>query len=235
MVLNDAQKIYIGDQEVSKVIVKDIQIFTSAAPAPGPSFPTQNLLAFWKLADLTDSSGNGYDLFNSNVVQFVPGKIGDCAEFASLKYLSTNINWNVVQNDWSVSFWMYPTDTPFNENTFPLVADNVGGTWIIQYLPSLEIGFSYVASPPLLGSAPLNTWTHVAATKSSAGLKLYINGILQGTSTYTGTINPTIFRMNTEFSDQVYTGKLDAVGIWNRALTTQEVTALYNNGNGLEL
>jgi hypothetical protein len=34
--------------------------------------------------------------------------------------------------------------------------------------------------------------------------------------------------------DQVFNGKIDAVGLWHRALTQPEITALYNNGNGLE-
>jgi len=226
---------YIDELRITKGVARYTSNFVPhTAPFANPPRIPSGYLAFWKLADLTDSSPNGNNLINTNNVQFVQGKIGDCAEFASSKYLSTNINWNVVQNDWSVSFWMFPTSTPANVNTFPLVADNIAGTWLIQYLPSLEIGFSYVASSPLLGPAPLNTWTHVAATKSSAGLKLYINGILQGTSTYIGTINPTIFRMNTEFTDQVYTGKLDAVGIWQRELTQSEIDALYNNGNGRE-
>lgn len=201
---------------------------------PTNSFPTQNLVAFYKLDDVTDSSGNGYTLTNNNNVQFVAGKIGNAAEFAVTQYLSVNMNWNVVQDDWSVSFWMFPTTTPSNVNTFLLVADNLAGTFNVQYLPSLEVGFSYVSNSPLLGSAPLNTWTHVAATKSSAGLKLYINGVLQGTSTYTGTLNSTILRLNTQFGDQVYTGKLDAVGIWQRELTQSEIDLLYNNGNGRE-
>lgn len=34
MVLNDAQKIYIGTQEVSRVLVRDIQIFTTTITPP---------------------------------------------------------------------------------------------------------------------------------------------------------------------------------------------------------
>lgn len=38
MVLNDAQKIYIGTQEVSKVLVRDIQVFTTiTAPVTSPA------------------------------------------------------------------------------------------------------------------------------------------------------------------------------------------------------
>jgi hypothetical protein len=42
------------------------------------------------------------------------------------------------------------------------------------------------------------------------------------------------FKVNTDFNDQVFNGKIDAVGLWHRALTQPEITALYNNGNGLE-
>lgn len=232
MNLSSVTKIYIGGQEVSKVYQRNTEVFSS-----GLLFPTQDLLAFWKLDDLTDSSGNGYNLTNTNNVPLTAaGKIGNSAEFSSTKYLRANMSWNVVQDNWSVSFWMYPTATPPNVNTFPLIADNTAGTFNIQYLPTLSAGFGYTGSPDLFGPAPLNTWTHVAATKTSGtnGLKLYINGTLQGTSTYAGTFNGTTFRMNTQFADQVYTGKLDAVGVWTRELTQSDINTLYNNGNGLE-
>ena len=36
-------------------------------------------------------------------------------------------------------------------------------------------------------------------------------------------------------SSRSFLGDMDAVGIWNRALSDSEVAALYNSGNGLEL
>jgi hypothetical protein len=40
---------------------------------------------------------------------------------------------------------------------------------------------------------------------------------------------------NPETPDNAINGQIDAVGIWNRALSDAEVAELYNNGTGLEL
>jgi hypothetical protein len=84
-----------------------------------------------------------------------------------------------------------------------------------------------------------NDWHHFALTYDGLNLsniKLYIDGNL--------IINPFVFNFNnishlsTIFTDLIfgqgvantypYRGKLDDIGIWNRALTQQEITELYN-------
>jgi hypothetical protein len=62
-------------------------------------------------------------------------------------------------------------------------------------------------------------------------LSIFINGNLVGTFNY-GNINPPsnyIFFGATYFTNSLYfNGKLDDIGIWDRALTQQEITDLYN-------
>jgi hypothetical protein len=80
-----------------------------------------------------------------------------------------------------------------------------------------------------------NTWTHLVAIRVVSGtnelLKLYINGILVGTNTYTSlsTIpNRWSFgRMLSAF----HLGEIDEIRIWsNKELFQSEVSELYNNG-----
>jgi hypothetical protein len=198
-----------------------------------PQIP-MDFIAFWKLNDLTDSSGNGNDLTNNNGVTFDTGKIGNAGVFSSGKWLGRNMEFNTYSSDWSFSVWMYQTNTPDNINTFPLVTDNLAGHWALQCNPDGEVGFGYYVDGGLWGPLPLNTWTHVVGSCSNGVVTLYINGVSQGSGSFTGTNDGNEFRLNTAFGDQVYTGKLDAVGLWHRALTLQEIQALYNNGNGAE-
>jgi len=91
-----------------------------------------------------------------------------------------------------------------------------------------------------------NDWHHFALTYDGLNLsniKLYIDGIL--------IINPFVFNFNnishlsTIFTDLIfgqgvantypYRGKLDDIGIWNRALTQQEITDLYNAQSGVAI
>ncbi len=90
---------------------------------------------------------------------------------------------------------------------------------------------------------PAGNWVHVVGTinTNNSIVALYINGqLIQSISftgpydlslNYTGT-NSRIFGARTVTTYQnLLNGKLDDIGIWNRALTQQEITALYNAAN----
>jgi hypothetical protein len=102
---------------------------------------------------------------------------------------------------------------------------------------------------------PSNSWQHVAFTVDGAQLTLYINGAAVASTPYVGTFNvPEVkelsmgARLNMDVSDpanptlvldgtpNVLLGQLDDIGIWNRALTADEVSKVYaagKAGNGL--
>ena len=81
-----------------------------------------------------------------------------------------------------------------------------------------------------------NTWTNIVGTYNGSIIKIYINGVLDVTYNYSSIIS--INNDNILFGKQKGTsvfadnynmlGKLDDIGIWNRALTPQEITDLYN-------
>jgi hypothetical protein len=100
--------------------IKFLKAIISATPYTFPA----GVLAFWKLDDLTDSSGNEYTLSNNNDVTFDTGKIGNAAVFSSEKFLAVNMQFNTYSSDWSFSVWIYQTNTPDNINTFPLSTNN---------------------------------------------------------------------------------------------------------------
>jgi len=83
----------------------------------------------------------------------------------------------------------------------------------------------------------LNNWRHVVFTNDNNILKLYIDGMLISQNTNNGTTigssnDPLYFggpnQPNTS-TDGYFAGLMDDIGIWNRALTQQEITDLYNS------
>ena len=75
---------------------------------------------------------------------------------------------------------------------------------------------------------PVNTWTHISATYSSASnlFSLYINGVLDTSSIIAGaapTTNPDSLYLGFSGSTTPFPGKMDEVRLWNRELSAAEV------------
>ncbi len=99
-----------------------------------------------------------------------------------------------------------------------------------------------------INEIPLNQWIMITGTYNGTTLNLYLNGLMQThTSSYIGflkqsskvSISGTMASLNTTVNfgrweagfpsqPQYLDGKIDDVGIWNRALTQEEITNLYN-------
>jgi hypothetical protein len=83
-----------------------------------------------------------------------------------------------------------------------------------------------------------NVWTHVLFIIQSGtnNTKIYINGVLAstGTSNLLSTVSSANLKINLALGIQNYTtgtGYFDDFSIWNRALTQQEITAVYQGCN----
>ena len=78
---------------------------------------------------------------------------------------------------------------------------------------------------------------HIVFNYDGASVKVYIDNSLFWTQNITGTIsfNSTEpLRIGVGHPAAFYNGGIDEVGIWNKALSSTEITELYNSGNGLQ-
>jgi len=85
-------------------------------------------------------------------------------------------------------------------------------------------------------TVPATTWTHVVLTVSTTNVKLYLNGVYVGTDTVdagTPTSDGVVIGSSGDAVQSEFDGRIDELGIWNRTLTSVEVTELYNSGSGL--
>jgi hypothetical protein len=88
-----------------------------------------------------------------------------------------------------------------------------------------------------INNLPLNQWSLITGVYDGSSIKIFLNGILDNQVNFTGFINqttePLIFGSHKFYasSDYWFNGKIDDIGIWNRALTQQEITALYQSQN----
>jgi hypothetical protein len=200
------------------------------AGALPPSFPTSNLLAFWKLADLTDSSGNGRTLTNTNSVAFVAGKIGNAAQFDGTNYLNRAMSVNFSAAN-TVSLWCRPDDVSGYQ---ALLIGNAGNTINISYtgdstfdINNASAGFINIAGAP-------EQWHHIVAVRDATTTSVWLNGVSAAQELNQSTGTASRIDIGASGGGIPFSGLIDAVGIWSRALSESEVALLYNGGVGRE-
>ena len=79
--------------------------------------------------------------------------------------------------------------------------------------------------------ASVHVWFHVAATKSASAIAVYVNGVLENTKplpAFTDTHTASLLVGSYVREGSYLSGLVDEVEIFNRALTAQEIKAIYN-------
>ena len=89
-------------------------------------------------------------------------------------------------------------------------------------------------------------WVHLVITQDGTNCKIYVNGTVGQSGTDTGDWISDISGIdggnfackaprNSNPIDEFFNGKLDDIGIWDRALTSGEVSSLYGGGSSPQL
>ena len=208
-----------------------------------------------------DNSGRGNDLTSNNTVPSIAGKVNNARQFtaANTEWLSITSRADVQfgNGNWSISWWMFPqaTATGFQhvmgkdesggrEVSFRVQFDSVGtanrvdinifhtdGTFITATAPANRSNASFI-----------NQWWHYTLVNNAGAVTLYENGTSVATATRAG--GKSFAATSTQFNIgrrsfsgflEYFTGYVDEVAKWSRALSEAEVTALYNAGSGIDL
>lgn len=203
--------------------------------------------AYWKLEDVNATVG-GFTLTNNNTVTFTTGKVNLAGNFNGSNQSLTNSTYTLVDGALSVSSWIKADTLPSLGNYMSIVAKyqtaaTTGGIdlrLINDGTQKVELLVAKTTGGTASYSVTLNTsvWYHLVGVYSGTTVKLYLNGSEVASTSYSGGISTTTRNLcigcidftsgNTRFFD----GQIDEVGIWDRALTTDEISALYNSGNG---
>jgi hypothetical protein len=199
---------------------------------------TNSMVSYWRMegdsSDFVGSSngtdtGTSYGTSTEKVNQYV-----DYSGSAETSFSAPIVNQQVK----SIAFWFYvPSTWPSNEEGLIDTAVDGSNGWRFIINGNSWVGFGqepyFWTTYPSSNFSP-NTWYHLAATVDSSGnYAFYVNGVLRasGSGSYTSTSNSTLFGQEHR-SGYNFTGYLDEIGIWNRALTATEVSNLYNSGSG---
>jgi hypothetical protein len=214
-------------------------ITASAQSVPG-YVPTNSLLAWYAFnGNSNDDSGLGNNATNVSVT-FVADRFGSPNSAGSFNgstaYMVVNTpTFSFGQSDYfTYSFWIYKQTQPA-AGIVLMTGTNTAGNFItlIQGGSNETFGTNMQQSAWVYISCPhtLLAWDHYIATYEAGLMKLYKNGVFQtsGTNTYSAATANLPFYIGKGFGGGNFYGLIDDVGVWHRALTQAEITALFNS------
>jgi hypothetical protein len=224
--------------------------FTTAAA----SVPGSELVGHWKLDEssggtLTDNSGlgNNATLQNTVGVTRVAGVYGMALNLAgttnAFAIAPNQASLNITDKI-TIAAWIRPTE--LSTRTILSKSNPDGYELAIAANGKIEFRFNYETSGSKyrilsIGSYPANgtTWMHVAATYDGATSKIYLNGVLDVSVTFT---TPASIKTNTSglyigalLTSRRWKGTLDDVRLYHGALTANEVVQVMNNSGATPL
>ncbi len=225
----------------------EIQAIFNAGTAgkckPTATVAPSNLVGWWSGdGSANDISGSGNNGTLQNGTAFAIGRVGQAFSFNSANNTGLIVPGNSpsLNPTEAITFeaWIKPSGFP---NAAPTVfrkdAGNLGTTQYSLVLnisgqPACNIGPVAQAAG---GSVALNQWSHLACTYDRQNVRLYINGVQIAASAATTAIpnsSPFSLGIGTEFgfNDRDFDGLIDEPSIYNRALTSAEVTSIFNAG-----
>lgn len=211
------------------------------------------LYAVYKGESSANDSLGTYNGTAQGGLTYTAGKSGNAFTFNGTNaYVKLpNNSFNSLTGDSSVSLWFYGNGSGTPQSLFSNTGYNgtIGkGFWIWQqagYQITMSIngggGATSLQTTPITNSV----WHHIVVTRlGSTRTRIYIDGVLATSNS--DTRNPEYFTNNTpcigawdanpNFAlTQYYASngtKIDELNVWNKELSSTEVTELYNAGTG---
>ena len=221
-----------------------LSVFASYAQVPS-YVPTNGLVAYYPFnGNANDASGNGNNgVVNGATLTADRNGNGNSAYYFSsagcASRIDVSVNTTSILNGLTISTWVSRTGNgcigPRIFEFFPASGDAGLAQWIWDNAGYTRFG-SYTSNSTGLSSSftavANNIWTHLVYTNDGLNAKFYQDGLLINTIASSGNpilaSNASFGRMNHPAYD-AFNGKLDEIGIWNRALSQSEVIQLYNS------
>jgi hypothetical protein len=215
-----------------------------------------SLIAYWALNDSSgnvalDSSVNGRNGAVGGTPDWVAGRVGGALDFdGSTDYIYVVGNGTNISGTMSVALWAKPRNLPYTSGYRNFMASD---SWVVGPPASVHahlrrttslVNFDTDCTTPANGGDVSSTtvlvsnqWYHIAWTYDAAigEAKMYINGVLEATSTVAGsdvvlaspgmTIGARVATVTPTY-DRYFNGIMDEIRIYNHVLSANEVAAL---------
>lgn len=216
---------------------------------------TSGLLAYWKLDDASgtsaaDATGNGHTGTLLNSAGWGTGKINGCLAINAGGTLNQSVDVAAIASgsfsgSASVSAWGNQSASNGWAKIFSwLDDDSTAATGISLYANDLNKMRAFAQGKSAVDPNTItnSSWIHWVATYDGTTVTLYRNGSSVASTGGGSSMTVPTHKMgigncgsnSLNYSTvEGFKGSVDEVGLWNRALSSGEVSQLYNSGNGL--
>jgi len=135
----------------------------------------------------------------------------------------------------SVSAWVYKTRHFDHEFIFCNQNSSAQGAYLYTNAEGEVLARVNGTDATSTGTIPLGKWNHLVFTYDKINIKIYINGVLDGTASQTSDIstdyNATIGNNSASLTQYLHQGAITEVAIFgSRAISAANVLELYNEG-----
>jgi len=259
MVLIDAPATYnMQLARMSRTPIYQIEVASTVNTALITGSLLTGLKGYWPMDEASGTRADaigGNHLTDHNSVTSATGKVNKAAQFIAenLEYLTVTPNANLqVSGNFSIAGWFYLFNLPTmvfacqDGATAParcwLLSYVAGGTTRFQFTVYDNAGAQDTVTANNFGAPLAGQWYFIACTRDGSNIKISVNGGTQDSTASTRT--PTTTSQEVVFGAQPdglggyqnWTNcRIDEFGFWNKALSTSEITSLYNNGVGSSL
>jgi hypothetical protein len=210
--------------------------------------PPTGLVSWWPGDGNANDISGGNNGILSNGTTFATGEVGQAFSFDGVDdqvVVPHNANQN-TGSQITIDAWVKPTSSGHPRPILQKRSSaNVGGyTFETTNSPfdpvnGLQFGI-WIGGTLRLLQTPANvltnsTWQHVAATYDGTVMKIYVNGVEQASLAQTGAIDavtdPIVIGRNVVVPADAWDGLIDEIELLNRALSSNEVAAIFNAGS----
>jgi len=228
----------LSDEEVQWLYEHPGQIHCTPAPT--------GLVSWWRAEGDAKDFWDGNHGTLQNGVTFAAGKVGQAFNFdGENDYISVPDYPSLNPSSITVNAWVFSNNSPGTYAPTIVQKNDYRGYTLELTIDSSQVKFwvklektnpswtNWVGSPG--GNLTPGIWTHVAGVYDGMAVSLYMNGQLTGSTPEVATIVHSTSELNIGRNSYetrpFFKGLIDEVEIFNRALSADEIVAIYNAGS----
>lgn len=210
-----------------------------------PLFNDASLVNYYRLeGNSNDSKGSNNGTDTAVTYSTADGKFNQGCNFTSL--LTSKIELASAPftgtGNWSIALWIKQNGNPSTNVALGAFGNTVTNAHYIQpaILSSGKVNCDAngVSGPTSTGTVTDNSFHFIVFVNSGGTISIYIDGLLDGSAVVNPNLDSTYHKLGTRFDDLLtsnFTGAMDDVAFFTRALSASEILNYFKGTVGLLL